>query len=80
MKTRSRWISTGYVIFQKGKLTISTLNKAIQLSAFKNSENIQKKEGEPDLSVSNNKFSSVTLNDLAKNTSEREITIIINLE
>ena len=37
----------------------------IKLSSFKSSENIQKKEGRPDRSVSNNKLSSVTLNELA---------------
>ena len=36
------------------------------MSSFKSSENIQKIEGGPDKSVSNNnKFSSVTLNELA---------------
>ena len=35
------------------------------MSSFKSSENIQKKEDGPDRSVSNNKFSSVTLNELA---------------
>ena len=36
-----------------------------KVSSFKTSENIQKKEGGPDCTVSNNKFSSVTLYDLA---------------
>ena len=35
------------------------------MSSFKSSENIQKKEGEPDRSVSDNQSSSVTLNELA---------------
>ena len=35
------------------------------MSSFKSSENIQKKEGGPDRSVSDNQFSSVTLNELA---------------
>ena len=35
--------------------------------AFKSSENIQKKEGGPDRSVSDNQSSSVTLNELAMN-------------
>ena len=35
------------------------------MSSFKSSENIQKKEGEQDRSVSDNQFSSVTLNELA---------------
>ena len=43
------------------------MNKNIKLSSFKSSENIQKKEGGPDSTVSNNQFSSVTLNELAKN-------------
>ena len=35
------------------------------MSSFKSSENIQKKEGEPDRFVSDNQSSSVTLNELA---------------
>ena len=35
------------------------------MSSFKSSENIQKKEGEPDRSVLDNQSSSVTLNKLA---------------
>ena len=42
-----------------------TKNKNIKLSSFKSSENIQKKEGGPDRSVSDNQSSSVTLNELA---------------
>ena len=34
------------------------------MSSFKSSENIQKKEGGPDRSVSDNQSSSVTLNEL----------------
>ena len=45
--------------------------KNIKLSSFKNSENIQKKEGGPDSIVSNNQFSSVTLNELAMNARKR---------
>ena len=41
------------------------LNKNIKTSSFKISENIQKKEGGSDRSVSNNQSSSVTLNELA---------------
>ena len=37
----------------------------IKMSSFKSSENIQKKVGGPDRSISNNKFFSVTLNELA---------------
>ena len=40
------------------------LNKNIRMSSFKSSENIQKKEGGPDRSVSDNQSSSVTLNEL----------------
>ena len=39
-------------------------NKNIKMSSFKSSENIQKKEDGPDRSVSDNQFSSVTLNEL----------------
>ena len=42
-----------------------TTNKNIKISSFKSSENIQKKEGWPDRSVSDNQSSSVTLNELA---------------
>ena len=41
------------------------------MSSFKSSENIQKKEGGQDSTVSNNKFSSVTLNELAMNARDR---------
>ena len=40
-------------------------NKNIKMSSFKSSENIRKKEGGPDRSVSDNQSSSVTLNELA---------------
>ena len=40
-----------------------TTNKTIKMSSFKSSENIQKKEGGPDRSVSDNQSSSVTLNE-----------------
>ena len=40
-------------------------NKNIKMSSFKSSENIQKKEGGPDRSVSDYRSSSVTLNELA---------------
>ena len=39
--------------------------KNIKMSSFKSSENIQKKDGGPDRSVSDNQSSSVTLNELA---------------
>ena len=44
---------------------IQMINKNIKMSSFKGSENIQKKEGRPDRSVSDNQSSSVTLNELA---------------
>ena len=40
-------------------------NKNIKMSSFRSSENIQKKEGGPDRSVSDNQSSSRTLNELA---------------
>ena len=45
-------------------------DRNIKLSSFKSSENIQKKEGRPDRSVSDNQSSSVTLNELAMKASE----------
>ena len=42
-----------------------TPNKNIKMSSFKSSENIQKKGVGTDRSVSDNQFSSVTLNELA---------------
>ena len=42
-----------------------TTNENIKMGSFKSSENIQKKEGGPDRSVSDNQSSSVTLNELA---------------
>ena len=46
---------------------VNTLNRntCIKMSSFKSSGNIEKKEGGSDRSVLNNKFSSVTLNELA---------------
>ena len=43
----------------------SPTNKNTKMSSFKSSENIQKKEGRPGRSVSDNQSSSVTLNELA---------------
>ena len=43
----------------------NTINKNIKMSSFKSSENIQKKEGGPDRSVSDNQSSSVSLSELA---------------
>ena len=42
-----------------------TTSKNIKMISLKSSENIQKKEGGPDRSVSDNQSSSVTLNELA---------------
>ena len=56
---------------------LHSTNKNIKMSSFKSIENIQKKEGGPDSTVSNNQFSSVTLNELAK-TKETQHTIISN--
>ena len=42
-----------------------TTNQNINMSSFKSSENIQKKEGGPDRSVTDNQSSSVKLNELA---------------
>ena len=50
--------------FRQGPSVASQL-KNIKMSSFKSSENIQKKEGGPDRSVSDNQSSSVTLNELA---------------
>ena len=44
------------------------------MCSFMSSENIQKKEGGPDRSVSDNQFSSVTLNELAMKS--RKDTVI----
>ena len=52
-----------------------TTNTNIKISSFKSSENIQKKEGGPDRSVSDNQSSSVTLNELAMKV--RKHTFII---
>ena len=43
----------------------------IKLRSFKCSENIQKKRGGPNSTVTNNQFSSVTLNELAMNAKMR---------
>ena len=48
-----------------------TANENIKLSSFKSNENIQKKEDGSDSTVLNNKFSSVTLNELTINLRKR---------
>ena len=50
--------------------------KNIKMSSFKSSENIQKKEGEPDRSVSDNQSSSMTLNELAMKARNTAISSI----
>ena len=47
--------------------TAVTTNENIKMSSFRSSETIQRKEGGPDRSVSDNQSSSVTLNELAMN-------------
>ena len=54
---------------------VVTTNKNVNLSSFKSSENIQKKEGGPDSTVSNSQYSSVTLNELAMNAKRGHIII-----
>ena len=49
---------------------ISSTNINIKASFFKSSENILKKKVRPDCTVSNNKFSLVTLNELTMKTIE----------
>ena len=51
--------------FDSNLNSLKMTNKNIKMSSFKSSENIQKKEGGPDRSVSDNLSSSVTLNELA---------------
>ena len=52
-------------------------NKNIKMSSFKSSENIQKKEGGSDRSVSDNQFSSVTPNELAMKARKKYTVISI---
>ena len=47
-----------------------TTNKSSKVRSFKSSVNIQKKEFGPDCTVSNNKFSSRTLNELTMKARE----------
>ena len=50
-----------------------TTNKNIKMNSHKSSENIQKKEGGPDSTVSytSNQFSSVILNEIAMNARDK---------
>ena len=52
-----------WLIFHQGHCFVSQIK--YKMSSFKSSENIQKKVGGPDRSVSDNQSSSVTLNELA---------------
>ena len=54
-------------------ITKYATNKIIKKSSFKSSENIQKKEGGPDRSFSDNQSSSVTLNALAMKANLKKI-------
>ena len=58
-------------------IILSVSNKNIKMKSFKSSENIQKKEGGPDRSVSDNQSSSVTLNELAMKA--RKDTVISSM-
>ena len=53
-----------------------TANKNIKIISLNSSENIQKKEGGPDRSVSDNQSSSVTLDELAMKA--RKDTVILS--
>ena len=57
-------------------MPIYCMNKNIIMKSFKSSRNIQKKECGPDRSISDNQFSSVTLNELTV----KAIIIICNFE
>ena len=46
-------------------MSILHINKNIKMSSFKSNENIQKKEGGPDRSASDNQSSLVTLDEMA---------------
>ena len=50
----------------------------MKLGSFQSSENIQKKEFGSDRSVSNTKFSSVTLNEPAMKARERMLKFVFN--
>ena len=52
---------------------VTKKNENIKMSSSKSSGNIQKKEDEPDRSVSNSQFSSVTVNELAMKVRKSEL-------
>ena len=69
-RVRENWCPSGlhglsHITAYSNVLAPIVTNKNIKMSSYKSSENIQKKEGGPDRSVSNNQSSSVTLNELA---------------
>ena len=64
----------GYWIAEQAALSPLT-NKNIKMSSFKSSENIQKKEGGPDRSVSDNQSYSVTMNELTMKARNKNILI-----
>ena len=57
-------------------LYTDSLNKNIKMSSFKSRENIQKKEGGPDRSVSDN-YSAVTLNELLSPYQDADFFLLI---
>ena len=56
------------------------IQKNIKMSSLKSSENIQKKEGGPDRSVSDNQSSSVTLNELAMKARKNTVISSFSME
>ena len=57
-------------IFLEDKIFCKNTNENTKMRSLKSSENVRKKESGSDKSVSNNKFSSVNLNELAMKASE----------
>ena len=55
-------------------------NKNIKMRSLKSSENIQKKEGGPDRSVSDNQLSSVTLIELAMKARKNTVILSFSME
>ena len=55
--------STTPVALTTNKMLKRVPLRAMKTSSFKSNENIQKKEGKPECIVSNNEFSSVTLDE-----------------
>ena len=61
-------------------VSVNIFNKNIKMSSFKGSKNIQKKEGVPDRSVSDNQSSSVTLKELAMKARKKKKNTHCNFE